>query len=74
MDLFTNIEFSVLFLIKIVVLVSLFLYIIFAAVVIKQVRIMTETIEVGFETPIKTLSYLHFLASLFSFVFAILIL
>ena len=50
--------------IKIGVLIFLFLYVIFAAIVIKQVRMMTETLEVGFESQIKLIVYLHLVVSI----------
>lgn len=49
----------------------LFIYLIFAIIVVRQVKTMTETLKVGFETPIKTLSLIHlsmaFLVFLISF-------
>ena len=64
MNLVTDIEFSVLILIKIATLLFLLFYLIFAGVVIKQVKIMTETLEVGFEGPIKAIALIHFIFAL----------
>lgn len=52
---------------------GLFVYIIFAFIVIKQVRLMTDTLELGFEKGVKVLSYIHFIVAVFAFVIALLI-
>jgi len=57
---------------KILVLLGAGVYIVFAGVVVKQVSIMTATIKVGLEGPIKTISYLHFLFAILVFLFALL--
>ena len=56
---------------KILVLVGIAIYVVFAAVVVKQVAIMISTVKVGFEGPIKLVSYLHFLFAVFVFLFAL---
>ena len=61
-------------LIKIPVLILLGLYLVFAFVVVRQTRIMTDTLEIGLEVPIKILSYLHFLFALALLVFAFIVL
>lgn len=60
--------------IKIFVIVLLAIYIVFAFVVVRQVQLMTDTLEVGFEKQLKFLSFLHFLFAIAVLVFAILIL
>ena len=40
------------------------LYLAFAFVVIKQVRVMIETLDIGFSFPVRLISYLHFLFAL----------
>jgi len=67
-------SFSIWPLIKIFVLVSLSLYIIFAIVVIRQVQLMTDTLEVGFETQLRIASYIHFLFAVSVLIFAFIIL
>lgn len=47
------------FIVKIFFLVGILVYVVFAAVVVRQVHLMTETLEVGFETPIRILAWLH---------------
>ncbi len=73
-EVLTQVSSSILFLVKIGVILFLFIYVIFAGVVIKQVRIMTETVRVGFEPQIKLLVFAHFLASLVLFFLALIIL
>ena len=58
---------SVWFVAKIFVIFAMFIYLIFALVVVRQVKLMTDTLEVGFELPIRILSYVHL-------VFAVLVL
>lgn len=53
------------------VLLGVGIYIVFAAVLIKQVQIMTGTVKVGLERPIKIISYLHLLFSILVFIFAL---
>lgn len=64
-------SFSFLGVLKILVLFGVGLYIVFAAVVVKQVQIMTDTIKVGLETPIKIISYLHLAFAVLVFLFAL---
>ena len=59
---------------KIVALVLLGMYFIFALVVVRQVQLMTDTIEVGFEVPIRLFSYLHLIFAIVIFVAALIIL
>lgn len=74
MQVFADFGTSILLIIKGVVLLFLFLYIVFASVVIRQVRVMTETLQVGFERPLKLLALTHFLFALFVFILSIIIL
>ncbi len=59
---------------KIFVLIALGLYIVFAAVIVKQVNLMIKTIKVGFEAPIKLVAWGHLLFALGIFVVATIIL
>ena len=70
----TQVNSSILFLIKIGLLLFLFIYVIFAGVIIKQARIMTETLKIGFDSQVKLLVFVHFLASLVLFFLALVIL
>lgn len=60
--------------IKIFILILLVLYIIFAFVIVRQVQLMTITLEVGFENQLKLLSIIHLLFAIAVLVFAIIIL
>ncbi len=71
-----NIEFtnSLWLLLKTFLLVGLLIYLIFASVVIRQVNQMTDTLEVGFEAPIRFLAWMHLFMALGTFVVAFVIL
>jgi len=57
--------------VKVFALLGLAIYLIFAFVVVRQVQLMTDTLEVGFEIPVRYLSYLHLIFSILVFVMAI---
>lgn len=59
---------------KILIIIVLALYIIFSLVLIKQVQMMTKTLEIGFETQLKLLSFIHFLFAVGVLIFAVIIL
>ena len=65
---------SVWFVIKIFVLIAMLLYIAFALVIVRQVQLMTKTLRVGFEFPLKTLSLLHLISAAVLFALALIIL
>jgi len=67
----SQIDSTILLFIKFGMITLLSLYVIFAAIVIKQVNVMTDTLEVGFEKPIKLVSVLHFTASVIVLIFAL---
>ncbi|MEK7525955.1 MAG: DUF5657 family protein [Patescibacteria group bacterium] len=60
--------------VKILFLFAIAIYVVFAIVVVRQVGLMTKTLEVGFEIPIKFIAWLHLLFALGTFVLALLIL
>jgi hypothetical protein len=60
--------------IKIAALVLLGIYLIFAWVIVRQVRLMTSTLQLGFEAPVKFLSYIHMAFAIFVFLSALIIL
>lgn len=66
--------FSIWPIIKILILIFLGIYIIFAFVVIRQIQLMTATLEVGFEKQLKFLGLVHFLFAVGVLIFASLIL
>lgn len=59
---------------KIFVLIGLLLYLAFSLVVIRQVQLMIETVEVGFEAPIKFLAYVHLAFAVLVLILALIIL
>lgn len=68
------INFSIWQVVKIFIIVFLGLYIIFSAVVVRQVQLMVATIKVGFENQLKFLGLIHLLFSIAVLIFAIIIL
>jgi len=62
------------FVVKILVIIALVIYAAFAGIVLKQIKMMTDTIEVGFETPIVFIGLAHFLFAVGVLVFALIIL
>jgi hypothetical protein len=54
--------------------VSLLIYLVFAGVIIKQVKQMTYTLVTGFDLQIKIFVYLHFVFTLIILVMALTIL
>ncbi|EKE06391.1 MAG: hypothetical protein ACD_19C00014G0005 [uncultured bacterium] len=60
--------------IKILVIILLGIYIVFAFVIVRQVQLMTDTLEVGFEKQLKFLAFLHFLFAIAVLIFSIIIL
>lgn len=65
---------SLLIFIKIGILIILLIYIAFATVVVRQVKVMTHTLEVGFEKPVIIISYIHLAVSIGVFIFSIIFL
>ena len=59
---------------RILILIGLGIYILFAGIVVRQIMLMTDTLEVGFEVPIRIVGILHLLFALATFLFALLIL
>ena len=66
--------FSIWPIVKILVLILLGIYIIFAFVLVRQVQLMTTTLEVGFEGQLRFLSFIHLLFAIGVLVFSIIIL
>ncbi len=60
--------------VKILVLFGLILYLIFALVVVRQVQLMTKTIQMNFEIPVKFLAVGHLLFAVAVFILALIIL
>jgi len=61
-------------LIKALALVLLGMYIVFAFVITRQVKLMTSTLHLGFEAPAKFLSYFHLAFAVLVFFAALIVL
>lgn len=61
-------------LLKTLVLIGLGVYGVFAAVMVRQEQLMADVLEESFEPVLRTLTIIHFLASLGLFLLAILLL
>lgn len=57
---------------KIFFLIGLLVYLVFSLVVVRQVRIMNQTLDVGLEGVLILVSYLHLAFAIFVLVFALL--
>lgn len=71
MDVFEILNISVDEIAKYFSLLALGIYVIFALVVVRQVQLMTDTVEVGFEKPIKFLSLAHLVFAIFVLLYAL---
>jgi len=61
-------------LIKALALVLLAMYLVFAFVVTRQVNLMTRTLHLGFDAPVKFLAYFHLAFAVLVFFAALIIL
>lgn len=68
------IGFNIWILIKALALVMLGMYLVFSLVVVRQVKMMTDTLQLGFESPAKFLAYIHLAFAVFVFLSALIIL
>jgi len=59
---------------KVGIIIFLLVYVVFSFAVGKQVKIMTDTLEVGFESQIRAISFIHLVLSIAVLVIAIIIL
>lgn len=59
---------------KLVVSFAFFLYLLFALVIVRQVHLMSRTLIVPIDFPIKLLAWIHFGLAIFSFLLALMIL
>lgn len=65
---------SVWLILKIVAIVLLSMYLIFALVVVRQVKMMTSTLQLGYEGLAKMFGFAHLLFAVLVLLFAIIIL
>ena len=64
MEIIPLIGVSVWLIVKVFFLIGLVIYLIFALVIVRQVNIMTDTLDLSFEVPIKVLAIFHFFFAL----------
>ncbi len=74
MENITGLNFGIWAVIKILVLVALGIYIIFAFVITRQVKIMTSTLTLGSEFFAKFLAFIHLLFAVLVFITALAVL
>jgi len=60
--------------VKVAALILLGIYLVFALVVVRQIRLMTTTLSLGFEAPITMLGYIHLAFAILVFLAALIIL
>ncbi len=59
---------------KLLVLIALLIYLIFAAVVVRQICLMTQVVSGELDLPIKIAAWLHFFFAIFIILLAVVIL
>lgn len=69
-----SIGISVWLIVKIAALILLGFYIVFALIVVRQTKLMTDTLSLGFEAPIILLGYVHLAFAIVVFLTALAIL
>ncbi len=74
MDLSIITNFNIWIIVKFLSMLLLAMYLIFALVVIKQVSLMTKTLQLGWEGLVRTLSYVHLAFAILVFLAALTIL
>jgi hypothetical protein len=65
---------SVWFLIKLALLVLLSLYLVFSLIIVRQIKLMTSTLVLGFEAPIILLGYIHLAFAILVFIATLVVL
>lgn len=61
-------------LVKILFLIGLGIYILFAAIIIRQAALMNRTLKGTLDVGVRLLAWIHFLAAIFIFILALVIL
>ena len=65
---------SIWLVIKIAALILLGMYLVFSLVVVRQIKLMTSSLSLGFEAPITMLGYIHLAFAVLVFLAALVIL
>lgn len=58
------------FLVKIASLILLGMYLVFALVVVRQIKLMTDTLQLGYEGFVRMLGYVHLIFAILVFLAA----
>jgi hypothetical protein len=66
--------FNIWIIVKILTVIVLGMYVIFAFVITRQVKVMTNTLTLSFESVVKLLAFIHLLFSILVFITAITVL
>ena len=74
MDILASLDTQIWFILKLALLFGLLIYIIFAFVIVKQVGLMTDTLELGHERVIKFFASAHLLYAMVVFALALFVL
>jgi hypothetical protein len=74
MEILPIVGFSIWLVVKIFVVVALGIYLIFALVVVRQVRLMIDTVKIGFEMALTVMAYSHLILAVLILILAIAIL
>lgn len=73
MDIIGNLDGAFYQIAEFVIITFLGMYLIFALVVIRQINLMTKTVQVGFEKFLKLIGVLHITFALFVFIASIIV-
>jgi hypothetical protein len=65
---------SIWLIVKIATLILLGMYLMFCLVVVRQIKLITSTLSLGFEGPVTTLGYIHLAFAILVFLAALVIL
>lgn len=65
---------SIWLIVKVAALILLGMYLIFALIVVRQIKLMTSTLVLGYEAPIIMLGYIHLAFAVLVFLAALIIL
>jgi hypothetical protein len=66
--------FSIWWIIKLLFLLALLIYLAFAAIIIRQIDLMSKTLHTEFAIPIKLVAWIHLVVAILTFFLALIIL
>lgn len=66
----TVITITTILLVKIASLILLGMYLVFSLVVVRQIKLMTDTLQLGYEQMVKMLGYIHLIFAILVFLAA----